>query len=171
MTNVNRHIKHSYDSVLMNIASGVTVNMGDLMFLNNTSNLLNNGSSSADYYAYPLENLRASGASISVNKTYVKSRFLGVALDDVDGINDNEVKKISVATSGKFLFDLKPAKTISEGDMFSPSGTTTASDMFNQKISKTDDSAIAIGYFAERKLHALSAYVILKTAFSNTGII
>ena len=139
--------------------------MGDLMFLDQIDNLRNDGSSTATNYAYPFEYFRLSGASITLNKAGVKDYFLGVALDDVDGINNNIINSITVATAGKFKLDLKPAKTIYNGDMFGASGTTTASDLINQKVMKVEDSDYGLGYFSERKKHALNCEGFIKTAF------
>jgi len=60
---------------------------------------------------------------------------------------------------------MKPGKTVKTGQMFGASGTTTASDLFNQKVMKVSDTSLAIGYFAEAKVHALTADVIITTAF------
>ena len=135
------------------------------MFLDNSDNLRDDGSSTANNYGYPLEYLRISGSSLELNKVQVKSKFLGVAMDDKDGIDGANNLKIPVATFGKFKFDLKPSKTVNVGDMFAPSGTTSASDMYNQKIAKTTDSTKALGYFAECKTHATTVEVFIKTAF------
>lgn len=166
MSNINRWIEGHKNAILVTVASGVTVEIGDLMFLNNADNLLNDGSSIADYFAYPISYLRTSGASLELNKAEVKERFLGVALDDnyEDDIPITECK-VPVAKSGKFEFDLKPGATVHVGDAFGPSGTTTASDMYNQKIAKTTTTALTLGYFAEYKVNANSAEVWLKTAF------
>ena len=73
--------------------------------------------------------------------------------------------KISVATRGKFDVDLKPGATVYVNDAFGPSGTTTGSDMFNQKVAKVTSADITLGYFAEYKVNASSADVWIKTAF------
>ncbi len=166
MANVNRYDSGEKQTIYATIASGVTVEMGDLMFLDNSNNLRANGSSTANNYAYPLKYLRISGSSLQLNKEATKARFLGVAMDDVDGIV-NETQKITIATTGVFSFDLKPPKTVAIGDYFGPSGTTGASDMFNQKGMKTTDIDIAIGRITERKIHALSAKIFIRTAFSS----
>jgi len=142
-----------------------------LMFLDNNDNLRDNGSSTKDNYAYPFSYLRISGASLELNKSEVKERFLGVSLEDkyYEDIPTGEFK-ISVATTGKFNFDLKPGASISNGDYFGPSGTTTGSDMFNQKIAKSTNSLLSLGYFAEYKINANSADVWIRTAFSGESI-
>lgn len=171
MASVNRHIEGDTNVVLVEVLSGVTVETGDLMFLDNSDDLRNNGSSTTNNYVYPLEYLRISGSSLALNKVQVKGRFLGVAMDDKDGISNATNLKIPIATSGKFKFDLKPPKTIKVGDMFAPSGTSSASDMYNQKIAKTTDSTNALGYFAEYKTHAIVAEVFIKTAFGANKLI
>ena len=92
-------------------------------------------------------------------------------MDDQDGISNGIDFKIPIATSGKFVFPLKPAKTINVVDYFGPSGTTTDSDIFDQRIAKVTSSDRALGYFAERKVHAMSAEVFIRTAFSSYGTI
>ena len=171
MANINRWVEGHKNVVLINVVSGVTVEIGDLMFLDNSDNLRNNGSSTNDNYAYPVSYLRVSGASLELNKAEVKERFLGVSLEDkyYEDIPTG-VYKISVATSGKFNFDLKPGASVSNGDYFGASGTTTGSDMFNQKIAKSTNSANALGYFAEYKVNANSADVWIRTAFSGESI-
>lgn len=166
MTNVNRWVEGYKNAILITVASGVTVEIGDIMFLNNAVNLLNNGSSSADNFAYPISYLRISGASVELNKAEVKERFLGISLEDkyYEDIPTGEYK-ISVASRGKFNLDLKPGATVYPGDAFGPSGTTTGSDMFNQKVAKTTSSTLTLGYFAEYKVNANSADVWIKTAF------
>ena len=172
MANVNRYVEGRRNVRLVNVASGVTVEIGDLMFLDNSDNLRSNGSSSANYYAYPISYLRISGASLTLNKAEVKARFLGVALDDktVEYIPSG-IFKISIATTGKFNFDLSPGASVNNGSYFGPSGTTTGSDMFNQKVAKTTNSDLALGYFAEYKINANSADVWIRTAFGSGGSI
>ena len=169
--NNNRWVEGYKNVVLINVASGVTVEIGDLMFLDNSDNLRNNGSSTKDNLAYPLSYLRISGASLELNKAEVKSRFLGVSLEDkyYEDIPKGEYK-ISVATTGKFNFDLKPGATVYNNSYFGPSGTTTGSDMFNQKVAKVTNSDLALGYFAEYKVNANSADVWIRTAFSGEKI-
>ena len=171
MANVNRWVEGYKNVVLINVASGVTVEIGDLMFLDNSNNLRNNGSSTKDNYAYPLSYLRTSGASLELNKLEVKEGFLGISLEDkyYEDIPTGEFK-ISVATTGKFNFDLKPGASVYNGDYFSASGTTTASDMFNQKIAKSTNLVNTLGYFAEYKVNANSADVWIRTAFSGESI-
>ena len=172
MANNNHWVEGRKDPVLVNIASGVTVEIGDLMFLDNADNLRNNGSSSASNMAYPISYLRIYGASLELNKAEVKSRFLGIALDDkyAEDIPTGEYK-LSIATDGKFNFELKPGGTINSGTYFAPSGTTTGSDMFNQKVAKTTNSDLALGYFAEYKVNANSADLWIRTAFGSSGSI
>jgi len=172
MANVNRYVEGSRDVILADAASGVTVEIGDLMFLDNIDNLRNNGSSTANNMAYPISYLRVSGASLVLNKAEVKLRFLGVSLSDKYAEDiPTGVYKISIATEGKFSFDLKPGATVYNGDYFGPSGTTTGSDMFNQKVAKTTDSDLALGYFAEYKVNANSACIWIRTAYGSSGSI
>src|SRR3990167_10540983 len=139
------------------------------MFLDNSDNLRNDGSSTANNCAYPISYLRISGSSLELNKAQAKSRFLGVAMDDKDGVSGGADQKLSIATSGQFTYDLKPAKTVHVGNYFGPSGTTSASDMFNQKIAQTTNSDVAMGYFSENKTHAAEAIVTIRTAFGPGG--
>ena len=140
------------------------------MFLDNADNLRNDGSSTADYSAYPIEHFRISGSSLELNKQNLKNYFLGVAMDDKDGISGGQDINLTVATAGKFEYDLKPGRTVDIGDMFSASGTTSASNLLNQKIMLTEDSNKAIGYFAENKTHAITAEVFLKTGVIGNSI-
>ena len=168
MANVNRYIEGEKKEVLVLVQSSVTVEVGDLMFLDKVNNLRNNGSSTADYTAYPIENFRISGASLELNKNSLKDYFLGVAMDDKDGISNGSDMNIPIATTGKFDYDLKPGGTINIGEMFSASGTTSASNLLNQKIMKTSEVTKALGYFAESKIHAQSIEVFLNTFMGNT---
>ena len=172
MANVNRYVEGYKEVVLVNVPSGVTVEIGDIMFLDNADNLRNNGSSSASNMAYPISYLRISGASLELNKAEVKERFLGIALDDkyYEDIPAGNYK-LSIATGGKFNFELKPGGSVDNGSYFGPSGTTTGSDMFNQKVAKTTNSALALGYFAEYKVNANSADLWIRTAFGSSGSI
>ena len=167
--NVNRWVEGRRDQILIIVVSGVTVEIGDLMFLDNSDDLRNNGSSTKDNYAYPFSYLRISGASLALNKKQIKDRFLGVAMNDKDGVSGGANMNIPVATNGKFNFDLKPANTVKIGNYFGPSGTTTGSDILNQKVAKVSDSDLALGYFAEYKVHANSADAWIRTAFSSGG--
>lgn len=167
MANVQRHSRNRTNpetgTILVTVLAGVTVELGDLIFQNSESNLLYDGSSSADYFAYPFEYFRKSGSSLTLNKDGVTDYFLGIAMDDVDGENTGVNKKITVATEGEFEVDLKPAKTVSVGDLFGASGTTSASNLLNQKVMKVTDDSFSLGRFVERKTHALSALVFIET--------
>ena len=172
MSNVQRWVSGNLNSLWVTVHSGITVELGDLMFLNNQNNLMYDGSSTADNLAYPIEYLRTSGASLELNKHKLKEVFIGVAMDDKDGVGDSgNTKNISIATSGKFKFDLKPAKTVYAGSFFGATGTSSASDLFNQKIMKTSDTTSIIGVFAEYKVHATEAEVYIKSAFKPPGSI
>lgn len=168
MGNVNRHIEYDPQANLIDIASGVTVEMGDLMFLDAADNLRNDGSSTANNCAYPFIYFRLAGASLTLNKAGVKDYFYGIAMDDVDGVGGVS-RKISIGTAGKWQLDLKPAKNIYPSDMFGASGTTSASDLFNQKVLKTSETSFALGYFVEKKVHALNAEATIRTAFGESG--
>jgi len=167
LANVNRYIGGKRDSLLITVNASVTVQIGDLMFLDKIDNLRNNGSSTADSTAYPIEHLRISGASLEANKVALKSYFLGVAMDDKDGISNGADLNIPIATSGIFEYDLKPGRTVEIGEYFAASGTTVSSNMFNQKVMKTSDETKAIGYFSERKLHANTAEGFIRTSIGN----
>lgn len=165
MSNVDRHVDGDTNAIPVSIASGVTVELGDLMFLDNANNLRNDGSSTATLCAYPFEYFRLSGASLTLNRAGVKNYFLGIALDDVDGISNGVTNTITVGKTGKYELDLKPGKTVYPSNMFGATGTTTASNLYNQKVMKVTDTDYALGYFAERKVHALTAEGIIRTAF------
>ncbi len=154
------------DSIIVTVDSGVTVTRGDLMFLDNTDNLRNDGDSTATDYAYPFSYHRISGASLALNKASVKDYFLGVAFSDFDGVNNTLKNNCSIATIGRYVYDLKPAKTVGITDYWGASGTTAASDLSNTLIMKVSDTALALGYFKEVRTHALSAEIDLRTAFS-----
>lgn len=169
MANVQRYVSGKRDVLLINVLSAVTVQTGDLMFIDKVDDLRVNGSSTANNYGYPAEYLRTSGSSLETNKETMKTYFLGVAMDYKDGISGGVDLNIPVATGGKFNFDLKPGRTVYTGDMFGASGSSTASDLFNQKIMKTTDSDKALGYFAEYKVNALNADIFIKTVYSAAG--
>ena len=169
-SSVDRRVEGPFSSLLINVSGGVTVCTGDLMFIDDADNLRNNGSSISSSNGYPISYLR-SGTSIEQNKDALKERFLGVAIDDKDGVSNGGDSNIPVLTGGKFSFPLKPAKTVNAGDYFGPSGTTTDSDMFDQKVMKTSFVTRALGYFAERKVHALTAEVFLRTKTGSLGLI
>jgi len=170
MANVQRWVSGNPNALYVTVHSGITVELGDLMFLDNQDNLRNDGSSTADNLAYPIEYLRTSGASLELNKHKLKEVFIGVAMDDKDGVGDSgNTKKVSIATSGKFRFNLKPAKSVYAGNYFGATGTSTASDLYNQKIMKTSDTTSIIGVFAEYKVHAREAEVYIISAFKPPG--
>ena len=165
MANVQRYVDGRRLIVPINVLSAVTVELGDLMFQDDEDDLRNDGDSTANNYGYPIEYFRISGSSVELNRRELKDHFIGVAMDDKDGIDDGSDRNISVATSGKFNFDLKPGKTVRLSQMFEASGTTAASNMLNQKIAQTTNVDSALGYFAESKSHARSADVFIRTKF------
>jgi len=165
MANVNRWHSGRKNPITVKFSSGTTVEMGDLIFFDNEDNLRNNGSSTASHTGYPISWLRKSGASLEINKAAVPSRFLGVALSDKDGGLDKPAENIAVAREGVFEFDLSPATTVDVGKIAGVSGTSSASDMFDQKVMLTTQTAKAIGYFAERKVHAKTAQVIIHSTY------
>ena len=167
MSNVNRYVGGKATVLPIGVLSAVTVHVGDLMFLNKDDNLMNDGNSTADNYGYPFEYFRISGGSLELNKAGVKSYFLGVALDDKDGVSIGNDQTLTVMASGIFDYDLKPSRSVSLNDMFCAAGTTTASNLYNQKIMKTDESDKALGFFTQRKLHAQNAEVFIRTIFGN----
>lgn len=170
--NVNRWVEGHRNAILIEVSSGVTVRVGDLMFQDNADDLRSNGSSTENNFAYPISYLRIGGTSLELNKDQVKVRFLGVALDDHDGIQSGAANvNLSVATNGKFVFPLKPPKTVSPNDFFGPSGTTVDSDMFDQKIAVTSSITRALGYVAERKVHAQQVEVFIRTSVGRFGTI
>jgi hypothetical protein len=174
MANVNRYISgrsspkniHGYVS-----KSGTTIEMGDLMFLDDTDGLRDGGNSTADYSCYPLSWLRPSGTTLEAKKTLVQNHFLGVAMDDKDGNSQSCEQLIAVATSGMFEFDMKPAKTLQVGYMLSPAGTTSSSNLFNQKVMHTTTATKAIGYVVKKQTHALKCEMIIRPAYSGSTVI
>jgi len=165
ISSYNRYVEGHKNTKLIAVQGGVTVSIGDFMFLDNADNLRNNGSSTATNYAFPVCYLR-SGTSIEQNKTAAKTVFLGVALDDKDGQSNGPDYLIPIASAGKFNYPLKPNKTVYAGKMFSLSGTSTNSDILNQSVALTTSVDQAVGYFAESKVHAQTADIVLRTAFS-----
>jgi len=162
---ISRWVDQDRNAILVNVLAGTTVSEGDLMFVDNATNLRNDGSSEATYSAFPISYLRISGSSLELNRAEVKDVFLGVALEGKYGVSNGVSRTVSIATTGVFKYDLKPARTVHNYEMFGPSGTTTASNMFDQKIAKTTNSNAALGYFAEYKVHALTAEVFIRSAF------
>lgn len=162
MANVQRLIRtetHEVKTILLGFASGTTVELGDMIFIDSADNLRNNGDSEATNLGYPFENFRLSGASLALNKKGVKNYFIGIALDDKDGRTGGSNQNLTVATKGKFFMGLKPNKTVQIGQMYGASGTTLASNLANQKVMKITDEDFALGYFSERKLYAQSALI------------
>ena len=172
MANVQRYVEGKLNVVLITTPSAVTVEVGDLMFLNNSDNLQSDGSSTVDNYAYPISYLRISGGSLELNKREVKDRFIGVSMDYKPGIgNSSWDKKMSVATSGKFKFDLKPVKTVYPGSRVGLSGTSSGSNMLNQRVMKTSDTLITIGTFTEQKMHASAAELEIRSFLDPRGLL
>ena len=168
MANVNRYAgkKDERNTILITVASGVTVEMGDFMFLDSVDDLRNNGDSTATNQGWPFENLRISGSSLDLNKTAARTYFLGIALDDKDGIDGGIDQNITVATKGKFNLDLKPPKSVRVYHQFGASGTTEASNLFNQKVMVTDNEDWILGQFAEAKTYAQDADAFIQTFFT-----
>jgi len=164
MANVQRWDHGAKHVIHVTVKSGTTVETGDLMFLDDTDGLREEGASTADFSAYPMEHLRPS-ATLSTNKGYLETRFLGVALTDKDGGTNKPQEAMAIATGGIFEFDLKPARTVKVGYYAGPSGTTSGSNMFNQKmmVEAEANKAHCYGYFVEYKTHAQSALVEIKT--------
>lgn len=168
MSSANRYVNGEKGTVLVPVQGGVTVELGDLMFIDNDINLRNDGSSTATLYAFPLEYFRTTGASLTVNQQSVKSHFIGVALDDKDGQTGSPFVNIPVATKGEFEFPLKPARSVINGSYFGASGSTSGSDLYNQKIKKVTDSNFSLGIFSELKTHAKSARVFIHTILGSS---
>ncbi len=163
MADVNRWESGDKNCISVHFLSGTTVEMGDLIFLDNADGLRGNGSSTASQTGFPISWLRASGASLEYNKSLVKDRLLGVAMSGKDGGDNVPAQNIAVATTGIFELDLSPPATVKVGEMVGPSGTTVGSKMYDQKVMLTTKTANAIGYIAENKLYAQSAKVLIKT--------
>lgn len=163
MSGTNRYIDCEKNVAIVPVQGGVTVELGDLMFIDNDVDLRNDGSSTATLYAFPFEYFRLSGASLILNQQGVTAHFIGVALDDHDGKTGAVSFNLSVATEGKFKYPLKPARTVSAGDYFGVSGSTSGSDLMNQKIKKVTDYAFSLGVFAELQTHAREAEVFIHT--------
>ena len=170
MSGTNRYIDGEKGATLVAVQGGVTVELGDFMFIDSAVNLRNDGNSTATLYAYPLEYFRTSGASLAVNQRSVKNYFIGVAIDDHDGKSDSPSLNISIATMGKFKYPLRPARTITPSDYFGISGSTSGSDMFNQKIKRVTDSDYALGTFAELQTRAREACVFINTIVATSVI-
>ena len=166
MADVNRWDHGDKNCIGVTVLSGTTVEMGDLMFLDDTDGLREEGSSTADYTAYPVEHLRPT-ATLSSNKGYIETRFLGVAMEGKDGGVNQPEKLIAIARSGIFEFDMKPARTVKVGYYAGPSGTTSASNFFNQKVMVEEEAnkTHCYGHFVEYKTHAQSALVMIKTRY------
>lgn len=163
MANVNRYVEGDKSVVLITVASAVTVEIGDLMFHDKADGIRLNGLSTSTYQGYPVEYLRYSGSSIEINKAILPDYFLGIALDDKDGISDGSDVKIPVATAGTFNIDLKPKRTVYVGEMLSASATTTASNLLNQKMAITSESSKAIAYVAESKSNAQDVDIFIRS--------
>ena len=149
-------------TILLGFTSGVTVELGDLIFLDDADDLRNNGSSTATNLGYPFEYFRLSGASLALNKIGVKDYFIGIAMDDKDGISGGTNKNLTVGTDGKFYMGLKPNKTVRVNNMYGASGTTAASNLKNQLIMKVTETTTALGYFLESKSYAQSAKISIR---------
>jgi hypothetical protein len=163
--NVNRWIEGNPEVILVTADSGVTVELGDLMFLDSSDGLRNNGASTATNFTYPISYLRGSGSSLELNKALAKAYFLGIAMSDKDGISDGADSNVSVGTGGKYRLSLKPGHNVRANYMFGASGTTTGSDLYNQYVMYTTEVSKALGYFAEHKDSALTAEAVIRTAF------
>lgn len=163
MANVNRYWGGETNKILVPVLSGVTVEVGDLLFYDDIDGLRKNGNSVATFKAFPMQYMRTSGASLEANKHFIEGRFLGVAMDNKAGDNSGVTKDLSIATTGIFNFELRPARTVYFGYYAGPSGTTTGSNIDNQKVAITTNAPHSYGYFVERKVHALSARVSIMT--------
>ena len=162
-----RYYKDKTNAVLISVNGAVTVQVGDMMFLDSEDNLRNDGSSTADNTAYPFEYFRISGASLELNRIAVKNYFLGIAMEDKDGEENGPSINIPIYTSGQYDLDLKPGRSVDVGDMFCASGTTSASNLFNQKVMITSEVSKALGYFTEKKINANNAYGFIRTSIGN----
>ncbi len=174
MPDVWRLIEGDSKAVSIVSPSSVTVCIGDFMFINDTDDLLANGDSVLDNLGYPISYLRVSGGSLELNKRQVKQRFLGVALDYKDGVGvSGHTKLIAVGTDGKYDLDLRPAKTVKLTDFFGPSGTSSGSNMFNQKVMQLEsgNTESAFGYFVERKQSARTAEGFIYSIFNPIGFV
>ena len=174
MANVNRWISgrnNSKNAMPVNAQSGTTVEMGDLMFLDDADGLREGGGSTANYSCYPLSWLRPTGTTLEAKIALVQARFLGVAMDDKDGHARSQEKLIPIVKTGMFEYDLKPGGTINVGTILAPTGTTSSSNILNQKVVKTTVVTKAIGYSVEKKVHATSIQMLIRPAFGLSNII
>jgi len=151
---------------LISVSGGVTVEVGDLLFLDNTSGLRDDGGSTASSKAYPLKYFRLSGSSLELNRSGVPNYFVGVALSDKAGKTGSSDFNINVATEGVFEIPIKPGRTVYVGNFASASGTTTSSNLFNQYVKRTTDINYALGIFVENKTSALNAFVSICSILS-----
>lgn len=148
--------------ILVPIQSGTTVEMGDFVFIDDIDGLRDNGTSTATGTGFPVSYLRPT-ETLATNKGYIEGRFLGIAMEGKDGQTNGVTRNLSIATKGIFDFTMKPARTVNVGYYAGPAGTTTGSNILNQSVEITTTASHSYGYFAERKVHALSALVYIKT--------
>jgi len=130
------------DQCEVDVHGGTTICKGDLLFLDRVDGLRSRGTSSKDYYAYPLSNVSGTTLSLVSNMTLASRNFLGVAAWHSDG---GVTEKIAVHTNGLFKYPLKNSRRLKSGATVVPAGSGVT--LYSQKVSVSRSGASGyIGY-------------------------
>jgi len=143
----NRHKDWDANLIQVNVRGSTTVEKGDLLILDQSDNLRNVGSSTANRTAYPFSFVNGTTQTITSNKLLAYQNFLGVAMDESE---EGVTGPITVATAGLFVFPLRWGKKVNVGDVVMPCGSGTTR-LYNQTIELWQSgSTYPLGYAVRR---------------------
>ena len=135
--------KNSFWHVEAMVHGNITINKGDLIFLDQVDGLRGRGTSIADNYVYPFEKVSGTTLSLSSNRSLAHQNFLGVA---AHWSRSGVTEPLAVNIKGLFKYPLKNARKARVGYYVTPSGSGVT--LHNQYISTSSSSTNAIGICA-----------------------
>lgn len=118
-----------HNSVMVPIHGKTQVYKGDLLFLDRVDGLRDKGTSTADNYAYPFNQLSGTTQTLASNIVLAATNFVGIAAWHSDsGITE----ELFVYIDHDFSFNLKNLKSVRPLYRVIPAGSGTT--LFNQKV-------------------------------------
>lgn len=169
MVDYNRRLKRdSWDNTILqctgNVHGNTEISQGDLVFLDRINGLRKRGTSIADFYIYPFDNISGTTLTLASNKTLAAGNFLGVASwhSDLD-----VTEQISVELVGLFSYPLKMSRTLNLGYDIVPVGSGVT--LYNQKVGVEESSSDTIGKVAISGKFKSSVEMFIRSRVFNTG--
>lgn len=153
MSNKMRWRYGDTNPVIAAVDSAVTVEIGDLLYLNGDD-------------ARPAS-LQADQGSEANNQALFSENFLGIAMQQSRGGN---LMPIRVATTGVFEFDCD-SSTFEIGDLIGPTENMGGNGLLDQKIQSVSMPDLAIGRVTKREPDAKSAvFIDIRSTIMTGGV-